>query len=120
MQEVTWPAQQKGRKRDRMESRLELWLVRCVSGGERGDESGIHLTLASDWGQGGWQKAGLWQDGADNDFTVGYSGVSLRHLWGGSWRLALAFRIVCAEGMPWFLRTLRFSQEGKPICLLIN
>lgn len=103
-----------------MESRLELWLVRCVSGGERGDESGIHLTLASDWGQGGWQKAGLWQDGADNDFTVGYSGVSLRHLWGGSWRLALAFRIVCAEGMPWFLRTLRFSQEGKPICLLIN
>lgn len=79
---------------------------------------------ASDWGQGGWpweywQKARL-QVGADVASMVSYSGVSLRHLWEAVGDWALAFRIICAEGMHWFLRTLRFSQEGKPICLLIN
>ena len=91
-----------------------------------GDESGVaHRYLAGDGDVGPGnvgKRPGCGRMAVDNDFTsyLFTVGWSLRHQWGGRWRLALAFRIICAEGMHWFLRTLRFSQEGKPICLLVT
>ena len=116
--DVSCPAEEQKEGRDKegdwegAGGRWGVWMQE-----REGDESGVaHRYLAGDGDVGPGnvgKRPGCGRMAVDNDFTsyLFTVGWSLRHQWGGRWRLALAFRIICAEGMHWFLRTQIFPRR---------